>query len=309
MNKKSIALIFGLLVLMVLFIIGGSFYMQSINEANLIRRNVHSIRAFWAAETGVAESLRRLRDCAVGGECTVTGITDYSEDNYQYDASTSHLGGSHYRVDSTGSGGGLTENVSTVVRIRDIDPGNIPYAIETQGDINVKGSAEIDPPDSQYPNSPNWRDYADNPDYEDYFHYIFGFTKEEVKSLATHIYTDPSNDSDILPCEGVVWVELIEKDKLSISSGTWQGSGILIVEGDLNITGGNFDGIIYAMGQCSVPAGNPIVNGAVFVENEPTDITDLRGNLTLNYDPDAIEDALNNLKFTAPHRMAWWQPS
>ena len=291
--RKAIALIFSLLVMAVLFIIGQSFFTQTLNGSNLVKRYVTSLRAFWAAESGISKGIEKLKECAQSGDCQVSGTIDYENESYSYFATISVLDSLNYRVDSSGSLGQITKNISAVVRLRDIDANNFPYAIESQGAIEVKGSAQITPSDSKKENS--------DLDFES----LFGFTKDELKSYAIYYYQDPPNNVE--PVEDITWVELSEGREFRITSNNWEGSGILIINGDAKITGGEFEGIIYVIGELKVPAGNPTVEGTILVEGDPSETTSLRGNFELDYDTEAIDEALNNLRYVAPQTVAWWQ--
>lgn len=74
----------------------------------------------------------------------------------------------------------------------------------------------------------------------------------------------------------------------SLTSGALNGSGILIVNGDLNLNGGNFTGIIYVIGNFS-NQGNSTINGSIIVEgNVSLNTTKVAGAMTVQYDPLAI---------------------
>ena len=293
MSKKGIALLLALLILAVLVILGSSLFISSLTESNLTKRDVRGKRAFWAAESGISKGIEKLKECAQSGDCQVSGTIDYENESYSYFATISVLDSLNYRVDSSGFLGQITKNISAVVRLRDIDANNFPYAIESQGAIEVKGSAQITPSDSKKENS--------DLDFES----LFGFTKDELKSYATYYYQDPPNNVE--PVEDITWVELSEGREFRITSNNWEGSGILIINGDAKITGGEFEGIIYVIGELKVPAGNPTVEGTILVEGDPSETTSLRGNFELDYDIEAIDEALNNLRYVAPQTVAWWQ--
>ncbi|MDD4899681.1 MAG: hypothetical protein PHT31_04725 [Candidatus Omnitrophica bacterium] len=56
MNKRGVALIFAYLVIMVLTIMGSAFLARSISENNTARWQSDSARAFWIAESGLAQA-------------------------------------------------------------------------------------------------------------------------------------------------------------------------------------------------------------------------------------------------------------
>lgn len=300
MKRKAVALLIIFIALIPLSFMVTTFFTKIFIETKLTSRYVGGMRAFWTAEAGVARAQSEMRTCALGGNCTYTGIIIYNRDTYVYNAAIAPLGGRYYRINSTGSAQENSRQISAVVQVRDADPGRFENGIETQGDIDISGNARINPAGSAKSFS------VLN------FEELFGFTKDEVKTFADTIYVDPPNN--VLPCDGIIWVEVNDTNQFRITEHNWRGSGILIINGDTaidvdaTITGGTFDGIIYIIGELEIPAGNPVLSGTVLVEDEATDITKLRGNLKINYDPDKIENALNLLRFIAPHKVAWWEP-
>ncbi len=293
-NSRGIALVVSLLILVVLAILLSSFFLSVMNENNLARRYADSVKAFWLAEAGVATGIASL-PTAVSSACLST--------NECFSAVTTHISGRYYQIDSTGTvsrlRGGNNESVSRLVsavaETSDITPNNFQHAIETTVDLVVKGSVDINPGDS-------WKEFADI-NFPD----LFGYSKEDVKGAATHTYTDPP--VSVLPCTGITWVNVSPGGEFKISSSTWSGSGILVVAGDAQITGGTFSGIIYVIGKLRM-SGNPVINGAVLAESkaEIEKDTTLTGNVTLNYDVDAITNALALLQFIAPKVVAWREP-
>ena len=299
MNKKAIALLTIFLILVPLSLLVMGFFSKNMTEAKLIRKYIGGIRSFWAAEAGVAETIKNLRSCVYEGECTVAGAIVYENNTYQYNTTITHLDGKYYRIDSTGAGIESTKKVATVIQLREVYPSKFENAIETQGDIETSGSACINPEGSAKPFSAL--------DFEK----LFGVAKEEVKMHADYQYVNPPNN--VQPCDGITWVELSEDNQFRITDHNWRGKGILVIDGDAvidvdaTITGGKFDGIIYITGELEIPAGNPVLSGTVLVEDSVTDVTKLLGNLEINYDPAKIEEALNLLSFISPHRVAWWE--
>ena len=159
--------------------------------------------------------------------------------------------------------------------------------------MDIGGSAAINGTSAQ--NSTNWDSY------DDYFQYLFGVTKSEMKSRADYTYTNPAINTS--PCEGITWVTLTEGNDFKISSDTWGGSGILVVEGTAIVTGGDFDGIIYIIGgDFNVPvgaAGNPVIKGTMLIEGDSNSTAWMRGNLYLEHNSTAISDALGGLRWVS----------
>ncbi|MCM8799530.1 MAG: hypothetical protein NC900_02205 [Candidatus Omnitrophica bacterium] len=295
MNKKGLVLIFSVLVCIVLFILSGSLFFRTIIENDLVKRYVLSTQAFWLAEAGIAEAIVNLPN----------NVSGYIGDpRFSYSANVFGPFGEnnlYYRINSSGSVEFIdrgeikkfSKNLEAVIRTEEVEPTKFKYAIETTVDLIIKGSVDINPDDS-------FKEFS-SVSFAD----MFGHTKEEIKLYADYLYTDPPNN--VLPCEGITWIEVSEGNAFRITSNTWYGSGILIVEGDAFITGGTFDGIIYVIGKLRM-SGNPVVNGAVIAESdtELVEDTTITGNVTLNYDLEKISDALNNnLKFIFVELVSW----
>ena len=288
MGKQGIALIFSLLLVLVLTVLLVGLFFKTMTEANLVNRYASSTRAFWLAEAGIAGGIVSLPNNTSG----CVGSTDYC-----YSASTTQISSLYYQIDSTGSvslpsGGSINRGVSAVVRTEEVDPTKFQYAIETTVELIIRGSVDINPDGSA-------KEFS-----ELNFPDLFGHSKEDIRSYADNLYSDP--DNNIAPCTGITWIDLSPGEEFMITSNLWQGSGILVVAGDAQITGGQFDGIIYVIGKLRI-AGNPVINGSVLAESdtEVVDDTTLTGNPTLNYDPDAIANAMNLLKFISPEIVSW----
>ena len=296
-SRQSVALMFSVLILVFLSIIGISFFSTNVNEANLAKRYLGSLRSFWASEAAMAYAVDQLDACIDDENCTVSGNITYAADVYSYSATITHPQGLYYQIDSAGSGRGVTRETSAVIKKPEVS-NKFEDAVETRGPVEITGAASVD--GNVNDNSTSWEDHSD------YFSYLFQMTKAEMKAGADHLYTDPPND--VTPVDGVTWVDLTGINLFNATSSGWSGSGILVVEGGkgIKITGGGFDGIIYCIGEFSIPAGNPEINGTILVENDVTDTTKIRGNADVNYDIDAIEDALDEL---SPGQMvSWWEP-
>jgi hypothetical protein len=282
MHRRGIALIFSLLVVVVLSILAASFFLRSINENNLVRRYVNSTRAFWLAEAGIAEGIINLPNDTSG---CIGGS------NYCYAVDTSLLPATtYYQIDSTGSvtlpqGGSIQRRLIAVVDSHV----KFEYAIETTVDLVIQGNVDID---SQNPNSA--LNFADS----------FGCSKAEMESYATHSYTDP--DNNVSPCNGITWVDVSSGSEFMITSENWSGSGILVVNGDAQITGGHFNGIIYVIGKLRM-SGNPTINGSIIAESdtELVEDTTITGRVTINYDVGAITTAIMPLEFIPPEIVSW----
>lgn len=285
MGKRGIALILGLLVIVVIAILLASFFFGVINENTLVSRFVNSTRAFWLAEAGIAEAIVNMPNNVPP--------TELGNEDYIYSALTSFLADQYYQIDSVGSvnlpgGDTISRALRAVVRTDPVNPDNFQHAIRTTADLVIRGSVEINGPTEEYASL----NFAD----------LFEHSKDDMRSYATHLYTDPP--VDVTPVDVITWIDLSPGEEFRISSDTWQGSGILVVAGDAQITGGTFNGIIYVIGKLRM-SGNPTINGTVLAESETEIDTVLTGNVTINYNRDEIVNALSPLQFIAPVIVSW----
>jgi len=147
MNRKGAVLIFGLIVVLALSVVSASFYFKTINENTLARRHIESMRAFWAAEAGVAQAINSLPGLTASG-------TLIADPRCAYSAQTTPLGGNLYRIVSTGtvtmpSGQTISSSVTVDVKTGNVPASNFQYAIETTTDLVIKGSVDINPDDKK----------------------------------------------------------------------------------------------------------------------------------------------------------------
>lgn len=300
MNKQGVALVFTLIVVLVLSIIFSAFFMRSINDNNLVKRHVYSTRALWLAEAGVAQAMANLP--------TMVSFTDTLGGNsaYQFGADSVTLishdavtGEDVYRIEARGwvvlpSAGTIERNIESYVRLSPPQPGDFTAAIEAQGILDIRGNPTITGdvlPDSRFT-----------------FEGKFNLTTAEIKAIATaegHYYEDPP--SPLQDFYGLNWVKITDPSKkLQIPRTGWQGDGILIVEGQTDMEGGVFDGILWVIGELKI-SGNPTITGTVVAECG-AEVTDVVGTPTLTYSESEITDALNvNLNVHARRTALSWR--
>ena len=299
MNKRGIALILALLVSTVLIILLCSFFLRSINENNLVRRSVNSTRAFWLAEAGVAGAIKELP--------TPGWTTGYLESNpnYQWSATSAWWtsaapGVDIYQVNSTGTvslpGGSIDRNLEAYVSVTPPQPDDFGVAIEVNGLLNLFGSYDINPDDSSVTNA--------GLSFTDKFDLSSGRMKNIAIEQGTY-YVNPA--SPLQNLNGITWIDIVAPTtKLKIPKTGWSGSGILIVNGDTDIEGGTFDGIIWVIGELTI-TGNGTINGAVLSECEETIVTDIGGNPTINYNWTFIDLALHLTDDYAARTIVSWR--
>jgi len=308
MDKRGVALILAMFV-----IISASFF-GSINENSLLNRSINSGRALWLAEAGLAEAIISLPNNPPS--CNPPGLCLADNPDYKYSVQTTALGGNFYQVVSTGtvvfSSQNISRQIMAILQVFPVDPNNFQHAIRTTVDLDIRGSADLGCDDVAF--------CAPSPYYEEYaslnFADLFQNSQEEVRSYADHIYTNPP--VDVTPVEGITWVDLDPGQEMVISDNNWRGGcgpdndctqtadngAILVVSGDVQITGGEFYGIIYVLGNLRM-AGNPFIHGTILVEAEAEIDTELTGNVTVNHNRSAIEGALNRLNFSTSQIVSW----
>jgi hypothetical protein len=120
-----------------------------------------------------------------------------------------------------------------------------------------------------------------NPANNQFFDMFFAQTKSAIKQAANNAGqllaagSDPSGDT------GLIWVDGNTSMHNSSVVGSPTAPAILIVNGDLDLTGGTIYGVLYVTGNLRI-TGNPIIHGSVVSENGPNSGA---GTLTLVYQP------------------------
>lgn len=296
-GRRGIVLIVSILVVVVLSILSASLLFKSVTESNLSQRHVHSMRAFWLAETGVAQAVRNLptsplNDCIGPTQgCPAGGYNCC----YSTNSSSLIIGNiTYYDITSTGSitfpaGGSISRDLEVYVRITPPGADDFPNAIASTGEINQLGegvtiTGTID-------------EYA-TINFSD----LFGSSKAEVRNAADQIYDEASFAE---PLTGITWVDDADGGLDLIMNGTLSGSGILIIEGNALISGTvTFNGIIYVIGELTM-LGNATLSGTVIAESGVGVDTTAGGSVTITYDPTPISDALNLIQFLSAVVVSW----
>jgi hypothetical protein len=119
-----------------------------------------------------------------------------------------------------------------------------------------------------------------DPAQNQFFDMLFAQTKAEIKNAAASVGQMLAGTSPA-GLTGLIWAE----GNTALHNGDVVGSptqpAILIVNGDLDLTGGPIYGVIYVTGALSI-TGNPVVTGSIVSENGPNTGG---GGLTLVYKP------------------------
>jgi len=316
-GRRGLAFVIVLAFVLTLAITATAFMALSGSEVRIARRQCNSTRAFYITEGGLERARYDLEEDGDWMDGDINGMSVpgggdianfYLLDYDQLDPAIRTLLGGEFTVwlkNVTGEDDeiwvksqGVYNNSIRTVRAkvkssrRFASPSGVTSAIESEGEVEVKGSAEV---------NGDIKEYVDL-SFED----IFGVDKAEMVQIAQTYYPDTyyttpfNNDS----AQGVTWIKPNATDP-QITEDGWTGSGILIVEDDLKITGGTFNGVIWVVGSLRMD-GNPVINGGIFVECGATLETTLIGNPTVNFDSEAIEDAFYMLT-SLPSMIESWQ--
>lgn len=318
-NESGVILLIVIIFALALIIMGMAFLNMAVMEHNLAMREVHKTQAFYLAEGGVEDARFKLGDNAnwdtlASIDETSLGEGIYTANIYNTDTEGNLLdpdNDSKRRIRSTGTVKEVSQIVQVIVR-QIASSTDIDAVLESGGTVEVKSTAvtisglvrakdEIIDKHDQITNEDIDPFLFDDPDA--YFEKVFNATKDQMmkKAKADGIYyEDPINND---PVNKITWIETPNEES-QITANTWSGDGIFIVNGDLKMTGGTFYGIIWVMGGLTIPTGNPVINGAIFVEGGIT--VDIAGTVDLIYDPDAISDAIEEIG-TIPWIEFWEQ--
>lgn len=123
----------------------------------------------------------------------------------------------------------------------------------------------------------NYTDPAQN----QFFDMFFAHTKAEIKNAASNANQLLASGASPAGLTGLIWVNGGTALHNADVVGTPTQPAILIVDGDLDLTGSTIYGTLYVTGQLKI-SGNPVVRGSVVSENGPNTGT---GTLTLVYKP------------------------
>ena len=263
-NNSGAILALVVIVLVIVNVLGIGLLSQSAMNAMDVVKNIKSTQAFWIAEGGLGMAISYLPN---------TNSFSGTLGNGEYDVTITPVSGfsNRWTIESVGSVNIVTRRIRAVVVVRP----DVTTTIMVSGDLEVKGSAEVN------------GDVAENttPRFED----VFGVTKNEMKDNATYEYTSPPNNK--MPVEKITWIN----NGFNITKTGWVGSGIMIMNGNLDISGGTFNGVIWVIGKLKMASGNPVINGSIFVEGNAMVGTTITGNAEISLDQSTIDDAFSNL--------------
>lgn len=287
-NSRGSVLVATIGFVLVFTLFGFSSIFLSNVQSDATNRQVASTQAFWLAEAGINRAITLYPFTGLNLPYSDNSLAnDFANPNWSYSFKIEAVGGEAYHIKSLGAEGSIKRKI-------EVDAIKTHYIIENVitaagyvdtvvvGDTEIIGKIE------------ECVDFYD----PDLFGDVFNRTKEEISAVANHVPPNNNPDQDptdgFLGISGVTWITNPGTPLMITDTGSWQGSGILIVDGDLKITGGSFDGIIWVTGNLRVD-GNPPINGTIFVEGDE-DIVITRGTSNIKYCLEAIEAALGLLE-------------
>ncbi|MDD5260107.1 MAG: pilus assembly PilX N-terminal domain-containing protein [bacterium] len=301
-NTRGNTIIFGMIVVFIVFIIGTSMVMLSENETKKSVASIQKNTALYIAEGGIRKAVWELDH-----DDTYIGEADSTLGNGKFTVSVTTPAGldDQRQIISTGKSGSFSRTIKIICERITTDV-MVNGAVQLNGEVKVKGDSEIigatkpaiivpvgvTPQIQKEENvtgSPSSWGNSDFPAFED----TFGVSIEQLDAMATTKYTNPGNNPD---CHGITWVD----GDLKATSSTFNGSGILIVNGDCDINGGVFNGVIYVLGTLTM-TGNGVVHGAVLCASN-SESTFSAGTPQVIYDEASILSAGNFFPF---HILTW----
>jgi len=278
------------MVIAVIVILATGFAARSIGEQRAANKERDSIQSLWLAEAGLDKAISSLASTSLTG----------SLGNGNYSTQTSSISSTRFLITSTGgvpdsdttNPDNATRVITAIVEqpMNQADPSGVTSAIAANGDVEIKGGATVN------------GDVDENAIFD--FEETFGISKETMRNNATNLYTNPENN--VTPVTNITWADVDPEDEMTISDSNWTGSGILIVNGDARITGGNFSGIIWVVGSLWI-SGNPVLDGAIFVECGTEFDTTVTGNPTVSFDGDSISGVFGYLPSDLPPQLISWK--
>jgi hypothetical protein len=267
-NNSGAILALVVIILVVVNVMGIGLLSQRAMNAIEVVKKVQSNQAFWIAEGGLGMATSYL---SKNMNMPETNPFSGTLGNGEYNVTITPVSGFLYRwtIESVGSVNIVTRRIRVVVAVKP----DVTTAMMVSGDLVVKGNALV------------IGDVKKNttPRFED----VFGVTKTEMQDNATYKYTNPPNNK--MPVEKITWIT----NNFKIATNSWVGGGIMIVNGNLTITGGTFNGVIWVIGKLSI-SGNPVINGSIFVEGKVTVDTTITGTAKISFDQSAIDAAFSN---------------
>ncbi len=291
-----------IIVVFIIFIIGSSLVFLTENETKKSVRSNKQNAVLYLADGGIAKAMWELnRNASYPGESNST----LGNGNFTVTATSPDGHPNQREIIAIGQSGLSQRKVKVLC---EKIPGTITVssALACGGNVNMGGNASVSgstlsgivvPVGSSVSTSGGASvtgspatSNAPFPAFED----IFGVTMAQMKSFATNTYTNPGNNP---VCTGITWVD----GELKATTTSWHGTGVIIVNGDFEMSGGDFTGVIYVVGTFRM-TGNARINGSILSQSM-ADVTGIYGTADIAYNTASVEQANN----VYPFRILTWQ--
>lgn len=322
LNNRGIALIVVMVIMAIVAILAMAILPQAVNERQFAEAEADSVRAFYAAESGINRALNDIIASSwASWDRTDPDLFTLSPQPL-VDGSGSAIAFYEAEITNPASDAPVAEatgycptlnGLSRSIRVVFSRLNNENAAIIAKGSVDIKGNANVS----------GVREFS-----EFYFESAFGDTIENVKNDEdTEMVIDPPNNYGPVPRPAedyddqngndqyddgepftdengngswdnkkkITWFKLENNTEAMIATDGWSGSGIIVVEGgDLKITGGDFYGAIWVLGNLFI-AGNATIDGIIFVDGTVEDITTITGTPVITYSEEAMLDAFDGI--------------
>jgi len=140
MKKNSYVIIFAIVIITILTILGVAILSKNINEANLVNKNLHYIKAFWLAESGINSALSSLRNPS---NWTIENYNfTLLESNGYCEVNITFLDSQRRNITSTGTVENIDRTIEAIaLKYQAAPPDFYTNAIYSAGVVNINGNA------------------------------------------------------------------------------------------------------------------------------------------------------------------------
>ncbi|MBI5554229.1 MAG: hypothetical protein HY920_00035 [Elusimicrobia bacterium] len=301
-KEQGNAMIMAIVVIFVIFIIGTSVVFLSENETSKTVKSNKQNEALYIADGGVEKALWEINrtsgyagesNIALGhGKYTITVATPAGRPDQREIISTGQRGSYQRKIKVLCERlpGGVTVNSALACGGNVNMGGNASIAGTTLTGVLVPVGCSVNTVGGATVTGTPATGNAPFPAFED----IFGLTLAQMQGFATTKYTNPGNNP---ACTGITWVD----GDLKATSSDWHGTGILIVNGNFDMSGGDFTGVIYVVGTFKM-TGNALIAGSILSQSM-ADVTGIFGTADIAYSAAAVDQANN----VYPFKIITWQ--
>ena len=297
-KDKGFGAILPVAIMLVLIVLGLCVTFLVSHETKVNVGSKKSNTALYIADAGIEMSIYEFNKSA--GPYSFDGVETFLPDSinpkgsFVVSFSSSVAFPNRWEVDSIGyvpnaSLPKLTRKIRAICE-KPNNPINVTTALAAGGNVKVGGNASVNGgtlagvtvPSGYTATTQGSGTIVGSPDTATApfpsFEEIFSISFEQMESIATTKYNLPANNA---VADRITWCN----GDFQVTTTGWTGSGILIVNGDLKMTGGEFTGIVYVKGSFDM-AGNASLVGGAFSENTAT-IELTTGTSTLVYNASA----------------------